>query len=72
MHVAMNHTLHDHDAVCAAPPESSKGSPKVISPSRQLFSKVEIVPWYAFEWIYPLQHSGVVVGQAGTASGRMV
>ena len=43
-------------------PESSKGSPKVISPSRQLFSKVKSVSGYAFDCIYPLQHSGVAVG----------
>ena len=41
-------------------PESKKGSPKVNLSSRQRFSKVEIVSRYAFEWFYPLQHSGVV------------
>ena len=41
-------------------PESSKGSPKVIFPWSQWFSKVKSVSWHAVEWIYHLQHSGVV------------
>ena len=43
-------------------PESSKGSLRVISSSRQWFSKVKSLSWHAFEWIYPLQHYGVAGG----------
>ena len=42
-------------------PESKKGSPKSISPSRQLFSKVECADIRAFECIESLQYSGVAV-----------
>ena len=41
-------------------PESWRGSPKVNSPTRQLFSKVEISFKGDVEAIYPLHHSGVV------------
>ena len=34
-----------------------RGRQKSISPSRQLFSKVESVLGHAFEWIYPLQRN---------------
>ena len=40
-------------------PDSWRGSPKVNSPTRQLFSKVEIAFQGDYEAIHPIHHSGV-------------
>ena len=68
----MPHTMHGHTMLCVTmhgthtmhrhlPRQSRRrGRQKSISPSRQLFSKVESAHILAFEGIHPLQHSGVV------------